>query len=37
MLLLREIILACLQFEITAEEVDTLQDMINTWVIGYEK
>ncbi|CAE7090773.1 unnamed protein product [Rhizoctonia solani] len=34
---LREIILLCLQFKITNEEIDELQTMINTWVIKYEE
>jgi hypothetical protein len=36
-LLIREIILQCLQFEITHTEIDELQDMMNRWVTKYEE
>ncbi|CUA71183.1 Dynein heavy chain, cytoplasmic [Rhizoctonia solani] len=36
LLLMREIIICCLQFEITLAEVDKLQAMINQWVAEYE-
>ncbi|KAG8705736.1 hypothetical protein FRC08_001487 [Ceratobasidium sp. 394] len=37
LLLLREIIMRCLQYEITSAQIDELQTWINTWVNDYEK
>ncbi|KAB5588211.1 Transposase family Tnp2 protein [Ceratobasidium theobromae] len=37
LLLLREIILQCLQLRITTTEIDTLQLMVNEWVKKYEE
>ncbi|QRV81018.1 Transposase family tnp2 [Ceratobasidium sp. AG-Ba] len=34
---MREIIIWCLQFEISNEEIDDLERMINQWVIDYER
>jgi hypothetical protein len=33
---MQEIILRCLQFEITHAEIDELQAMVNKWVDDYE-
>ncbi|KAG9079645.1 hypothetical protein FRC06_007605, partial [Ceratobasidium sp. 370] len=37
LLLIREVTVRCLQFKITAPEVDELQRMINQWVTEYEE
>ncbi|CAE6472142.1 unnamed protein product [Rhizoctonia solani] len=37
LLLMREIILRCLQFEITHDEIDELEQMVYQWVLEYEK
>lgn len=34
---MREIILRCLQLEITRPEIDELQKMVNKWVGDYEQ
>lgn len=34
---MREIIVCCLEFEITSEEIDALQGMIERWVQEYER
>ncbi|KAG8685707.1 hypothetical protein FRC08_012953 [Ceratobasidium sp. 394] len=36
-LLLREIIMLCIQYEITTEEIDDLDKMVKSWVSDYEK
>jgi hypothetical protein len=36
MLLMRDIIVLSIQLEITHEEIDQLQHMINEWVADYE-
>ncbi|KAG8749984.1 hypothetical protein FRC11_010871, partial [Ceratobasidium sp. 423] len=36
-LLMCEIIILALQFELTYDDLDRLQDMINTWVVQYEE
>ncbi|KAF8752833.1 Transposase family tnp2 [Rhizoctonia solani] len=35
--LMRDILALCLQFEITYQDIDLLQDMINAWVADYER
>jgi hypothetical protein len=37
LLLMREIILRCLQFEITRPEINEFQAMVNKWVGEYER
>jgi hypothetical protein len=37
MLLMREIFMRCLQFEITSAQIDELQEMTGTWVNDYER
>jgi hypothetical protein len=37
MILAREITMSCLQFRITADEIDRLETMVNQWVTDYEK
>ena len=34
---MRDIIALALQFEITYEEIDRLQEMVNRWVYDYER
>jgi hypothetical protein len=34
---MRDIMALCLQFEITHADIDRLQEMINKWVIDYER
>ncbi|KAG8729570.1 hypothetical protein FRC10_003791 [Ceratobasidium sp. 414] len=37
LILLREIVMRCLLFQITSAQIDELQTWINTWVTDYEK
>jgi hypothetical protein len=34
---MREIFIWCMEFEITNEQIDDLQEMINEWVAEYER
>jgi hypothetical protein len=34
---MREIVLWCLEFEITNDQIDALQRMVERWVQGYER
>ncbi|QRV80568.1 Transposase family tnp2 [Ceratobasidium sp. AG-Ba] len=34
---MREIVIWCLQFEISSDEVDELERMVNEWVVDYER
>ena len=34
---MREIVLRCLELEITHEQVDALEQMVNEWVEDYER
>jgi hypothetical protein len=34
---MREIFLWCLEFEITSDQIDELENMVNEWVEEYER